>query len=62
MIRIPFDSQCQTCKHFIGIVGDEPNQSVSCAAYDSIPEKILINLVNHTQPIAGDKGIQWEAK
>jgi hypothetical protein len=60
MIIIPQDSQCKTCKHFIGVTGEEPNETVSCAAFSKIPEKVLLNFVNHSQPIEGDNGIQWE--
>lgn len=52
--------QCDACLHRHPIRLDEP---WTCDAFpDGIPEAIIDDEVDHRQPIAGDHGIQFEAK
>jgi hypothetical protein len=45
---------CNKCKH--------RSRSIYCAAYpEGIPRSILLNEQDHTKPINGDHGIQFEA-
>jgi hypothetical protein len=64
MIVIPPQSQCRSCRHFIGVDqpdGTEETERLVCFAFpDGISEKIVANLVSHRKPIPGDGGIQWE--
>lgn len=51
-----WNSQCDSCKHYLG---DTPRPR--CEAYpQGINREIIMNLVLHTRPIPGDKGIVWE--
>lgn len=43
---------CNTCAHFI-------NGTVSCAAFERIPDEILSCEEDHKLPVRGDKGIRW---
>ena len=48
--------QCHACKHYY--VG-----TLNCEAFpDGIPQKILLDAVDHRKPIAGDHGIRFEPK
>lgn len=58
MIIIPKWSQCATCAHFRGRAGEEPNERLHCAAFERIPEEIVMNRFDHAEPYDGDHGIQ----
>lgn len=45
-------SQCVYCKH--------KGNGRYCDAFDEIPMSILLNEVDHRQPINGDRNIQFE--
>lgn len=64
MIIIPPNSQCRSCRHFIGVEqpdGTEMSERLVCRAFpEGIRDAIVANMVSHRQPIAGDGGIQWE--
>ena len=46
---------CRSCKHF----GEGPG----CAAFpDAIPDGILSGEIDHTKPVDGDNGIQYEER
>lgn len=45
-------SQCAYCKH--------KGNGRYCDAFDEIPMSILLNEVDHRQPINGDRNIQFE--
>lgn len=65
MIILPHSSQCATCKHFSGVIqpdGSEQTERFSCEAFpDGIAAEVILNVIDHTKPIAGDHGIHWEA-
>jgi len=44
---------CNICKHFI--LG-----TISCKAFERIPDEILDCEDDHKLPVRGDNGIQWE--
>lgn len=49
---------CYLCKNF---KPDKPDPV--CRAFpEGIPEGILLGRVNHTKPVSGDHGIQYEPK
>ena len=48
---------CSSCKHF-----DKYKVQFVCEAFpDRIPDSILIHGDNHSSPIEGDHGIQFES-
>lgn len=50
--------QCTRCQHF-----DPSAPGYHCAAfpdYPGIPRQIIDMMIDHRQPYAGDRGIQWE--
>lgn len=49
-------SQCNNCKHFRCL--DE--ETLSCDAFEHIPNDIISNYVIHDHPIEGDHGIFFE--
>lgn len=50
-------SQCVFCKHY-----NKSGANV-CAAFPAgIPEKVLLNEVNHQKPVTGDNGIRFSPK
>jgi hypothetical protein len=50
---------CMLCKHYHQ--PQEGDQTLMCNGYPvRIPEAILFSSVDHRQPYAGDKGIQFE--
>ena len=49
----PCHPACNSCKHYI--LG-----TVSCKAFERIPDEVLNCENDHKLPIAGDHGIQWE--
>lgn len=51
----PQSPACNTCKHYI--LG-----TVSCKAFERIPDEILNCKNRHTTPVRGDHGIRWEAE
>lgn len=56
--RHPVFPACNTCKHYKNF-SDPP----SCAAFpEGIPIKILTGEDDHTKPVRGDNGIQYEAE
>jgi hypothetical protein len=59
---LPKDSQCLTCRHFKGIKTGktEKEERYHCSAFDQIPDLVLINKLDHTKPIDGDGGVQYE--
>lgn len=49
-------SQCVFCIHY-----RRTDKSSTCDAFPKgIPEPVLLNQVDHRQPIEGDHGVQWE--
>lgn len=49
--------QCVDCIHL-----NRDSQPPTCAAFpDGIPDKILLNEVDHRQPVKGDHGVQFVA-
>jgi hypothetical protein len=51
----PQSSQCITCARYRGMA--------ECAAYpDGIPPEVMEGTIDHTQPYAGDHGLQWVAQ
>jgi hypothetical protein len=51
----PLHPACNTCKHYI------PG-TLSCKAFQRIPEEILMCENDHKLPVRGDHGIRWEAE
>ncbi len=50
------------CKHYTGVVGDEPNQVHTCEAFpEGIPEPINLGDEFHSEEVDGDHGIVFEA-
>jgi hypothetical protein len=44
---------CHSCKHW--------NKDLTCKAFPSgIPRGILVGYIDHTKPVKGDNGIQYE--
>lgn len=53
----------RSCKHFMGVKGEEPDQKVFCKAFpDGIPNEIAYGPNKHLTPVNGDHGIQFEAE
>ena len=45
--------QCMQCKYW-------ETPGLACAAFpEGIPKEILLNLVDHKNPVAGDRGIRF---
>jgi hypothetical protein len=58
MIQVP---PCITCQHFTA--GSFEDGRPRCAAFpDGIPQVILSGENDHTSPVRGDHGIQWQAR
>lgn len=59
-------SQCAgVCKHFrspLSRPDGDWSGGPTCAAFpDGIPDLVFRNMLDHRQPIAGDRGIRWES-
>lgn len=60
-------AQCDACVHFRSpLTLPEPDRwerGPFCAAFpDGIPDLVYGNVVDHREPIAGDNGVQFEAR
>ena len=61
---IPLEiSQCPTCQHFQGLVQFGKVYFYTCAAFPKrIPDEIMFDGADHTQPWKGDQGIRYKKK
>jgi hypothetical protein len=56
-------SQCDTCARYRSPFSDENTRDLDgpfCAAFpDGIPTRVVLNGLDHRQPITGDHGLRW---
>ncbi len=53
---------CVFCRHYHKERNEHSDELPSCDAFDAIPDQIFMGEVDHTEPLQGDNGVQFQLR